>query len=476
MRILIVSPIQRDAGTQNWGAPSLAVIRISSYIKTHMPGIELLFYDPQVDSFDPLKAYDKAKIDIVGISLLHYTLLETLGFINQWKKIHPESLIVVGGNEAGANYQDIFDKSPADIAVTAEGEKTLLDIIRWRLGEIKLEDINGIIYRKYAQPINDNALWDYWKVIDFSKYRYADYWKQIASLYDEPPYEKIKYVRLVTTSHCMRQCSFCSLAGVRNIACGQVVKPASLRGWQIMELVHNIHKQLPDVQTIYFVTDDVFYPYKQDFLEFMRLYRDSGYGYRILIQTSTYSIEEADFPKLKAINCQHITVGVENASERMRIAMRKSQDSKKIEQIIQWGNQYGIQIYYLIILIPPGSTLEDLWVNYSTIHRWIKNGVQVSIEPLIYNYRGSPIYESDEYVSSYERKLIPGTNQYLKDAIYVLPKDPIVKELALEFKARENDFVTQRYKGLKHKHRFKGETAPILIDLLGELLKKYDPQ
>lgn len=467
-----MAPIQKDAEIQNWGAPSLGIIRIADYVRCHLPEVEIITFDSQIDKFDPVERWVGENIDIVGISLLHYTLMDTLEFINRWKKRHQESLVVVGGNEAAANYQDIFDKSPTDVAVLAEGEQTFLDIIKWRNGEKRLEDVSGVVYRKYAEPINDDTLWDYWKRVDFSRYRYRDYWNQIASLYIEPDFEKIDYVRLLTTSHCQRHCVFCSLAPVRTIACGQAVKPASLSGWQIMKLVHRIHKQLPDVRTIYFCTDDVFYPKKKDFLDFIELYKQSPYDYRILIQTSSYSIEEEDFLKLKEINCQHITVGVENCSDRVRKSLGKSQDSDKIEKIIDWGKKYGIQIYYLIILMPPESAIEDLWENYETITKWIARGVQVSVEPFVYVYRGTPLYEDIGYEFLYEKKRIEGTNFYLKDPLYVLPKEPEVRKISLKFRQMKDDFVEKRFKNLPHQHRFKGETGPILVELLGKLLRE----
>ena len=474
MKVLLVSPLDKEAGIHNWGAPSLGIIKIASYLKKHSVDTQILFYDLQIDFFDPLTKWKDCHIDIVGISLLHYTLFNTLEFINQWKKIHPESLVVMGGNEAAANYQDIFDKSPADIAILAEGEETFLKIIKWKQGLERLEDIPGIVYRKYAKPIDDNMLWDYWKDVDFSEHRYQDYWCQGAKLYKDPPYEQVRYIRLITTSHCQRHCTFCSLAFVRNIACGQFVKPVSLKGWQIMELIEKIHKQLPNVITIQFCTDDVFYPEKDNFLDFIDLYKKSGYNYRILIQTSSYSLQEQDFPKLKEINCQYITVGMENCSPRIRESLGKPQDSDKIKQIILWGKKYDIQIYYLIILIPPESTLEDLRINYETLKRWLSEGVRISVEPIVYVYRGTPLYEDINYQFLYERKKIQGTNLYLKHPLYILPKDPIVRELALEFKRREENFVKERFKNLPHQHKFKGETGPILLDLLGELLKKYE--
>ena len=471
MKVLLISPLQKDAEIQNWGAPALGVIKIADYIRHYLPEIELMFFDSQIDKFDPIEKWKSNYIDIVGVSLLHYTLVDSLGFINQWKKCHPESLIVVGGNEAGANYQDVFEKSPTDIAVLAEGENTLLDIIRWKKGEKKLEDVPGIIYRKYAKPITKEDFWDYWRFVDFSQHRYSDYWDQIASLYEEPDLEKIKYVRLLTASHCSKKCVFCSLSIVRNLACGKPVKPVMLEGWQIMALVHRVHRQLPDVRTIYFCTDDVFYPDEKHFLDFVELYKKSGYDYRILIQTASNSLKEEYFPKLKEIGVVHITLGIENCSARIRDSMSKHQDTDKIEQIIEWGIKYSIQIYYLIILFPPKSTMNDLWENYNTITRWISQGVQVSVETVMYAYKGTPVWEDIRYQFTYEKKKIEGIGSYLKDAIYVLPNDPEVRAFVQKFLAMKDDYVQKKFESKNYQHKFKGATAPILVEMLGKMLK-----
>lgn len=474
MKILFVAPLQKDANIQNWGAPSLGLMRIDSYLRVNLGNqIETVIYDSQIDDYDLLNEFRGIYVDILGISILHYTLVTTFSFLAKWKKEHSECLIVAGGNEASANYQDIFDKSPCDIIVLTEGEDTMLDICLWRLGKKKLESIPGIVFRHYANPITNSKLWDYWKDVDFSNYRYPEFWSKTAELYDEPPLEKVNTVRLVTTSHCQRACTFCSLALVRNIACSKIVRPAYLEGWQIMDLVHRIKRQLPDCRTIYFVTDDIFYPDKQAFYDFAKLYRRSGYEFRFLMQSSTFSLTERDFAILKDIGCQHITIGIENASAMMRKSLKKVQDETKIENIIMWSRRYGMLVYFLIILIPPESTLADLRINYETIKRWLDAGIQVSIEPLIYVYRGTPLYEDDRYDFSWIRRKIEGTNLYYKDSIYVLPRDPIVRRLALEFKRREFDFVAHAYEKLDHRHHFKGETGRILNDLLGDLLKEY---
>ena len=475
IKVLLSAPIQKDAQIQNWGAPCLGIIRIAEYTRNQFGGdVELLFYDPQIDSFDPLEKWKEEKIDVLGLSLLHYTLFDSLVFLNNFKKQHPETLIVIGGNEAGANYQDIFDKAPVDIIVTAEGEDTFADILNWKMGRKKLEDVDGIIYRKYAKPITNDMLWKYWRSVDFSRFRYEEYWNTLAALYETPDYEKINYVRIMTTSHCQRSCTFCSLANVRNNACGKKAEPVALSGEQIMDLIEKVHKQLPAVRTIYFCTDDVFYPNRQPFLDFIELYKKSGYDYRILIQTSTYSLKEEDFPLLKSINCQHITLGFENCSESLRKSLKKPQKREKMEQIIKWGKEHGIAIYILIMLMPPEVTIDDLKDNYETLSRWLsEDNIQISVEPVIYPYRGTEIFEQG-YDFHYEIEERDGVTY--RDAKFIWPKDKEARELCEELLERREAFVENYFKDLPHKHMFKGATGVAIISLLGVLLrerKKY---
>ena len=476
MKILFVAPLDNEGNIHNWGAPSLAIVRIVSYLKHHLQDndIEYLIYENQIDDFDPIEKWQNDKIELCGISTLHYTNVATFEFVQRWRKTHPESFIFIGGNEAGANYQDIFDKCPIDAAVTAEGEDTTLDLIKWKFGEKKFEEINGIVYRKYAKPITEDKFWEYWRYVDFSQFRYPKFWEKTAALFDHPNYAEIYCIRLTPSSHCQRSCTFCSLNFVRNIACGRSTPPVSLQGWQIMQLIHNIKQQLPDTRTLYFCGDDIFYPNRRYFEDFVELYEKSGYDYRILVQTSSYSLQENDFRLLQRIGCVHISVGVENVSKSVQRSLKKPQDMEKIERIIELSKQYGIKIYYLIILIPPASTMEDLRLNYETITRWIDQGVGISIMPVIYAYRGMPLFEDNHYQIQYQTKQIADTKQIYNDPYYVLPNDPKVRALTLEFIEREWDYVNKAYEDKDNKLKFKGGTAPLLLKLLGELLEKYN--
>ncbi len=483
MRILLCSPLDKGLGNvQNWGAPSLAIMRLTGYLRKYEPGHEIETYDPNIDKWNPHEAFRGMPVDILGISVMHFTLIETIGFIHQWKKEHPESLIICGGIEVSGNSQQILDNAPVDILVLGEGEEPLRGIVQWREGKRTLDQIPGIIWRKYSKPSTDHEYAVSWNAIDFSTGRYEEYWASSKMQYPDshwPEMERrIKHVRLLNSSLCCKRCTYCSLRLAQQNNQGKVVTPATLKGEQIYGLVRRVIHQVPDVGCIYFVTDDVFFPRKDNFHDFIKRYTEwMGYdqkprGIRFMIQTSVSSLEETDFLALKSINTWRITLGVENCSRRIRESLCKYQDDEKIERIIGWAKQYGIDLYMLFMLFPPESTLTDLWINYHGIKRYADMGVNVSVEPCIYAYRGTPIFDQ-LYDIHYELYQVPGTSIQIKDAKWILPRDETVRRLMFEFKTVEDHYVNMQMPEIKH--RTKGQTGILLVQLLGELLEKYDP-
>lgn len=474
LKILLVAPLQEDAHIQNFSAPPAGLYRIKFFAEQvdYTEPIHISIFDRVVDDYDPIEKYKDEKIDILGVSVLHYTLVNTISFITKWKKLHPESLIICGNFEAFENSQELLDKCPVDIIVLGEGEITFVNIIRWKLRQVSLEDIDGIIFRKYQKNIDEEDYSNFYSTLDFSKMRYSDYWDKLARLYENPDYDKINTIRLHPLNFCNLNCRFCSISNTRKLVCGKNVKPSMLSGKDIFSLVDRAAKQLPELKTVYFSDDNSLF-YKENFKEFAELYKEAGYTFRILIQTHSAWLDEDIFKILKDIGCVHITVGVENASSRIRKILGKSQSDEHIEQIIEWGKKYNIHIYYLIILIPPESTIEDLRINRDKIKEWIDSGIEVSIEPTIMVYKNTK-YWNDDFECNYVIKKIPDTEYTIKHPLWLIPKDLLVKKIAIELMEQKDNYINEYFKSLPTGHMFKGSTSIAYWELLDKLLKKYD--
>lgn len=486
-RILLVSPYTKvDAGLMNYGAPALGVHRIADFL--------LSFNNPKINinvdiydcNRDDLKDFNKLyckDYDVVGFSVLNETLLDTIELIREFRPLWPSAYFVCGGAEATLNYQELFDNTPINGVVLGEGETTLLELIYFWNREDRQFDSNtyaelkdgfppGLIHREYNLPMTNGRLFNYYKSLDFSKLGYREFWEKTRELHGGKVPEDIivNTVRLVSSTHCNRNCIFCSVSQTHRQACGRRVKAAFLGMEHLRKILGRIKIKLPEAEAIYFCEDDFLLDKKrtQDFIESAPPY------FKYLIQTHTSKLDYETVRGLAAAGTVHITCGIENCSAFVRQTMNKPQDDQKIEDIVDWCQEFNIRCYYLIILFAPESRIEDLWINYEKLTAWIKKGAVISIEPFMMPYRGAPIFNM-LYEFQWRNRMVGDTLLKIPDVI--LPQDPNVRKIMEIFRERLpghlrrqrlQDFDVEK---AEKKHYSKDHTGNQMVELLGEILE-----
>jgi radical SAM superfamily enzyme YgiQ (UPF0313 family) len=459
-KILLIAPLSAQySGIRNYGVPSIGVHRLASFLGSREQ--EVTLYDCNIHGV--IEPYLQNKYDIIGISILNDTLALSLEMFIRLKELYPSALLVAGGAEAILNYQEIFDNTECNVVVLGEGEIPMLHLCY----DMPIHEIPGIIYRKSGLPITDEFLWHFYQDLDFIKMGWREYWQRNND--DNDPNNKDKVVRLVTSTHCNRGCSFCSLTRLHEFSCGKRVKPAYLSGEQIKILIDRILTQLPETTHVYFVEDSILPTISRidDFCTALEPFKDK---LKFMVQTETDKVNREIIEKLAGVGVMHISFGVENCSPRIRKFMKKPQNAKKIEDIITWCNEFNIRCYYLIILFFPESTMNDLKINFETLTRWQTEGkVTVSIEPFMMPYKGADIYYQDFEFAYNITKLSNG--KVLKHPYIIYPKDAAVKNLMLEFQKQLPEAIDKFNDAEGHQHRSKDHTGKVIIKLLGDLLQ-----
>lgn len=462
-KVLLIAPLSEEySGIRNYGVPSLGVHRLSSYLNAHGHYCEV--YDCNIHG--KIEPYlEKEKWDIIGISILNNTLALSLELFLRLEKEYPDVLLVCGNAEAIVNYSDVFDNTNVNIVVLGEGELPMLDICNDKpLGEIK-----GLILRNRSVEINDNLLWDYYKDIDFIKQGWRDYWAKNRQEQENDKEHEKNVVRLVTSSHCNRNCSFCSLTKLHEFSCGSRVKPAMLNTDQIKFLINRIITQIPETTHVYFVEDSIL-PKKSRIDEFCDALKSFSH-LKYFVQSETDKLDYDIVKKLSESNVVHITCGVENCSPRIRKLMGKPQNEQNIENIISWCYEFNIRCYYLIILFDPNVIIDDLIINYETLTKWQHDKrLTVSVEPFMMPYRQARIWYQD-FDFEYEFKTL-SNHKILKQPTIIYPKNKQARELMMEFRKLIPEYMKAFEEESGHIHKSKDHTGKIYIKLLGDLLKQ----
>lgn len=467
-RILLIGPITDfSAGETNWSAPPLGIHKIAAYLNRNGHYAEVWDCNIHKDLEKKLKEGWR----IVGFSTLQNTLHNDIKAMWRAKELCPDAVLVAGGIEATLNFQDILQHSPVKIVITAEGESQMLALANG----VSLENINGIVLKKDSMPMTDDDFANYWEAMDFTKMGYEQYWAEMRKMHpDDYDASGGDTIRLISSNLCSRGCAFCSVTQYHRFACGRAVRTSMLNAKQLHGLVLKIKAQLPSVKTLYYCEDDVIQNRARIF-DYFALLKSSGIQLRHQFQTHTSRLLNnngfVDMELLKAMKdggVEHITMGVENVCPHCLDYFHKPQKIDRVPDIIRACLELKIRPYILTIFFVPIAKKECLWKNYETLTKWIEMGATVSSEPNVMCYRGSELYTSD-HVMLYKTFRIDNRNQ-LRTPVAILPDDPEVRYVQKLFNARWREFVTNK----DIKHKFKGNTGKVCVELLGQVLRESE--
>ncbi len=151
---------------------------------------------------------------IFGITATTYTRFEAIWVAKYIKKLHPDSLVVVGGVHFMYTPEDTLQRVPEiDIVVRGEGETTIVELANAVNQGIGFEEILGITYRKNNQIISnpDQAIFeDLDNLPIYTNFSWNEYPE---SLFGYP--EPIRALSIMSSRGCPNRCIFCSKAGMK---------------------------------------------------------------------------------------------------------------------------------------------------------------------------------------------------------------------------------------------------------------------
>ena len=235
---------------------------------------------------------------------------------------------------------------------------------------------------------------------------------------------------------------------------------------EILEIVKNgVKAHSPDA--IFFNDDDFLTgdaKGRQRAIDFARLVIDAKEkgqlprGLKFYMQTKTRSVTKngpsgEKIPDQELLNVLAesgfvlVALGVESFSDRMlqSPSIDKKTESKTSAAAIEGLTHAGIVPLINIILLPPEAAEEDVLVTIREAMKYIREGIQVSINPFIEIYAGSPIsLKKDNYPNKTVTINTPGGGQHSMQR-YMLPLDPRLREFASSVWER-NDRVLGRLK------------------------------
>ena len=128
-------------------APPLGLLYIAKILEKEGDNVTIL--DFSCEAFEEQKLIDAVKTaDVVGMTVLSFSLENSIEIINITKKIKPQIKVIIGGPHCTLFPKKALEETQADISVQGDGELVITDIKRAIAGEIVFSEISGIHYRE----------------------------------------------------------------------------------------------------------------------------------------------------------------------------------------------------------------------------------------------------------------------------------------------------------------------------------------
>ena len=301
----------------------------------------------------------RKKPDIVGITNPFTSQVENaIRVANIVKAIDPNILTVIGGPHVSAVPIEFLEEAKnVDIAVIGEGEYTMLDIVRFFEGYKKINEVQGIAYRK-DETVALNSPRPFIKNLD--DLPYPAYHLVEMEQYLNP--EKIEYrsfkdraISMITSRGCPLNCSFCAV----HLHMGKMFRAHSVN-YVIDHIDHVVNKYR--VRNIFFEDDNLTLDLKR-----FEAICDKIIEKNIKINWETPNGIRADYltlnllKKMKKSGCQSVFFGIESGDQFvLDNIIDKCLKLKDIIKVAKMCKKIGLKTGAFYIIGFPGEKKENM--------------------------------------------------------------------------------------------------------------------
>ena len=256
--------------------------------------------------------------DVILFSTYIWNVNDIVKLCNNLKKVKPNIKIALGGPEVTYDSEEAMKKYDfIDYILYGEGELIFRDFTKYLMGDMKIEDVDGIVYRSNDSIITNKPM-KLLENLDLIPSPYEEL--------DKKEYEN-RIVYYETSRGCPFNCQYCLSSAIEG-----------LRYFSI-DRVKNDLKKLIDarVSQIKFI-DRTFNANKKFAMEIMKflMENDNGYTtYHFEVTAHLLTDDMLEFLKDCKEGLFQFEIGVQSTNEKVLDAVGRRDDFKKLSYVVQ---------------------------------------------------------------------------------------------------------------------------------------------
>ena len=298
------------------------------------------------------------------IALASFSVLQNLWTKGLLKKIRARTSVTIIAGGTGISYEQEPDKTAGKILA----DQDLLDYYVLGEGDKAFDDfLNGNITlgvnHKHSKFQNWVPQLDNLDELILPTYKKIDLYRYKSQLANSEP-----VIAITGSRGCVRRCTFCDV--------GHLWKKFRFRSAQ--SIINEIVKHYDETGCLnYFFTDSLINGSMKQFTEVMeslvalqevRPDFKIRYSGQFIIRPMNHHPERV-FELLSRSGCDHLEIGIESGSERVREHLGKKFSNEDIEYHLEMCEKYKIKNHILMFTAYPTETLED---HQDTMNFFIK--------------------------------------------------------------------------------------------------------
>lgn len=352
---------------------SLALRTLGSYCRQKTQhNIKIQEFTINQNTSDIMAEVYMSRPDVLGFSCYIWNIKPTLALCRDYKKVAPETVIILGGPEVSYDAEQILMGHPAiDYIVRGEGEETFKELLQALAGERDVTQVQGISYRNNGiiQYNQDRAGT---LNLDELPFPYQDELDKLS--------DRIIYYE--SSRGCPFQCSYCLSAGSGGI---RYLSMARVKDDLALMLRHNV-REIKFVDRTFNCDEKR----AQEIIEFIAAHQGST-KVHFEIDAGLFSGSMLDFLASVPKNLFNFEIGIQSTYEPALKAVKRKQNWDQLSRNIKaLESHHNIHLHLDLIAGLPHEDWDHISRSFNMVFNLHPDMLQFGFLKIL---KGTPLWQ-----------------------------------------------------------------------------------
>jgi anaerobic magnesium-protoporphyrin IX monomethyl ester cyclase len=289
--------------------------------------------------------------ELIGLTAMTPSIDIALANARYLKKAYPDVPVILGGAHATLLPAETLEAAPEiDVIVRGEGEEIVLELVHALEAEHRLDDIDGITFRKNGKIINNRTKSG---LVDLNSLPFLAYHLLPVKYYKpHPPHGRASPLAVMITSRgCPYNCAYCSKPIFGKTFRAQTAE-------RVIEEIIYYRKRFGIKELAFY--DDVFTLDKKRTHDISDGIINKGIKLLWSCETRVNLVDKELLRHMKQAGCYSVSYGIESGSPEVLKAIDKGITLEQVTEAVRRTREAGMQAIGYFMIGSPGETPETI--------------------------------------------------------------------------------------------------------------------